>query len=116
MGDFGRYVIESNMHHFTPHPLAKEIPTGDQRTMFSAKWAQRWIFQRVISLGWDPEYFAEFDQRVNYWSGSRTDYKPERFGKKYQWIAFHELMARIADNFHMGRHYEEDPETYEGPW
>ena len=116
MGDFGRYIIQSAMHHFTPYPLGKAMPMGDLHTMFNATWAQRWVFQRVISLGWTPEYFAEFDQRVNHWLASRTDHKPERFGKKYQWIAFHELISRIADNFHMMPEYGGEPVTYEGPW
>lgn len=116
MGDFGRYVIEPAMHRFTQHPLRSAVPPKSKRIMFSADWGQRWIFHRVISLGWNPHYFAEFDQRVNYWSASRTEHKPERFGKKYQWIAFHELVARVADNFHLVNHYEGDPETYEGPW
>lgn len=39
--------------------------------------------------------------------------KAERIGKKYQWIAWHEYLALVADNFR----YAEDPETqYEGPW
>ena len=116
MGDFGRYVIEPAMHHFTRHPLASVIQPKDERNMFSANWGQRWVFQRVISLGWNPRDFAEFDQRVNYWSASRTEHKPERFGKKYQWIAFQELVARISDNFHMVSHYDGEPETYKGPW
>ena len=116
MGDFGRYVIGSAMRDFTSHPLGQAIPTGEQCTMLPASWAQRWVFQRVISLGWTPEYFAEFDQRVNYWLASRTDHKPERFGKKYQWIAFNELMARIADNFQMTSGYDGEPVAYEGPW
>ena len=116
MGDFGRYIIESAMHDFIPYPLDKSIPTGEQRTMFPAAWAQRWVFQRVIALGWTPDYFDDFDQRVNYWRASRTDHKPERFGKKYQWIAFHELIARIADNFHMKSAYGGEPVPYEGPW
>ena len=105
MGDFGRYIIESAMHHFTPYALDQAIPTEDQRTMFNAVWAQRWVFQRVISLGWSPEIFGEFDQRVNYWLVSRTEHKPERFGKKYQWIAFHMMSG-----------YGGEPVAYEGPW
>ena len=116
MGDFGRYIIQSAMHHFSPHPLDRTFPTGEPRTMFNSTWAQRWVFQRVISLGWTPDTFAEFDQRVNDWLASRTDHKPERFGKKYQWIAFHELIARIADNFHMVSGYGGEPVAYEGPW
>ena len=116
MGDFGRYVIESAMHHFTLYRLDSTLPSQEQRTMFSATWAQRWVFQRVISLGWTTERFAEFDHRVNYWSASRTEHKPERFGKKYQWIAFHELIARISDNFHVMPTYSGERITYEGPW
>ena len=115
-GDFGRYVIEPAMHRFTRHPLTTAIQPKGRRNMFSANWGQRWVFQRVVSLGWNPQDFAEFDQRVNYWSASRTEHKPERFGKKYQWIAFQELAARISDNFHMVSHYEGEPETYKGPW
>ena len=34
----------------------------------------------------------------------------ERFGKKYQWIAYHDSLARVADNFHVSRVYAElDP-------
>ena len=51
MGDFGRYVIGSAMRDFTSHALGKPIPKGEQHTMLPAAWAQRWVFQRVISLG-----------------------------------------------------------------
>lgn len=115
MGDFGIYIIQSALRNFTSHPLDKTIPKGDTRVMFDATWAQRWVFQRVISLGWTPMRFADFDLRVNRFM-SRTDHKPERFGKKYQWMAFHELIARIADNFHMMPEYGGKPVIYEGPW
>lgn len=51
MGDFGRYIIESAMRHFTLYPLDSALPSEEHRTMFSATWAQRWVFQRVISHG-----------------------------------------------------------------
>lgn len=120
MGDFGIYIIQSAMDKFTPHPLDKTIPQGDARAMLNATWAQRWVFQRVISLGWTPKRFGGFDEFVDYSNrlnqNPRTDHKPERFGKKYQWIAFHELIARIADNFHMMPEYGGKPVIYEGPW
>ena len=112
--DFGRYVVGSAMHRFTQHPLGSAMPPEDQRSSLSGEWGRRWIFQRVISLGWRPEYFGKFDSQLDYFG--RTDHKPERFGKKYQWIALHELMARIADNFHMRPEYDEEPVVYEGPW
>lgn len=116
LGDFGIYIIQSAMRSFTSHPLDKAIPKVDPRAAFNATWAQRWVFQRVISLGWTPERFADFDWGVNIMFVSNTGHKPERFGKKYQWIAFHELIARVVDNFHMMPEYGGEPVTYEGPW
>ena len=116
MGDFGRYIIQFAVHRFTPYRFDEDIPMEEQRAQFDSAWAQKWVFQRVISLGWTPERFAAFDERVNYWQVSRTAHKPERFGKKYQWIAFHELIARIADNYQMRPAYGGEIETYKGPW
>ena len=117
MGDFGIYVIRPTIHNFILYPLDDVLPTEELQNRFDTVWAQRWIFQRVISLGWQPQHFAEFDHLLNHYSvDSRTDHKPERFGKKYQWIAFYELIARVTDNFHMMPEYGEESATYEGPW
>ncbi len=42
----------------------------------------------------------------------------ERIGKKYQWIAYHELLARLSDNVHWIDRGYSDIEDYEyfGPW
>jgi len=48
-------------------------------------------------LGWKPELFAEFDRYIR--RNRYEDKKPERIGKKYQWIAFHKLLAKISDNY-----------------
>ncbi len=77
---------------------------------------QRWIFQKVINLGWTGERFGRFDRYVNSGAGRGAD-KPERIGKKYQWIAYYEILARIADNFaYVGRYGEQEDTAYEGPW
>ena len=116
-GDFGRYVIQSKIHNFIPHRLDTVLPSREEHNRFDTEWAQRWVFQRVISLGWKPQHFAEFDHRLNHYSVyGGDDHKPERFGKKYQWIAFYEFIARVADNFHMMPEYGEESATYEGPW
>ena len=67
---------------------------------YKSELARRWIVQRTMSLGWRPEIFGEFDHYLNYNRVGRESHKPERFGKKYQWIAYHELLARVADNYH----------------
>jgi hypothetical protein len=79
--------------------------------------AQRWVFNRVVKLGWKPELHGEFDKNVNYYSASRTDHKAERIGKKYQWIAFHELLACVSDNFEFkSGSWKEDSTICKGPW
>ena len=50
-------------------------------------------------MGWTIERFGRFDRNAHGYSYGRSAHKPERIGKKYQWIAFHELLARLADNF-----------------
>jgi hypothetical protein len=61
--------------------------------------ARRWLFLRTISLGWRPELFGNEDYFLGQRDDGRSEHKAERWGKKYQWIAFHELMARVADNY-----------------
>jgi hypothetical protein len=176
MGDFGRYVIESDVTgHFSNVPLTRPAPrrrkarrrkpdkkrvdaliaglteeqiklmaeeesdafyaalSDEQRhellqaldpppvqpkpRAYPAELAQRWVFERVIELGWTPELFGRFDRRGGYdLRSGRSGHKPERFGKKYQWIAVHELLARIADNFHMMPRWGDEGMTYTGPW
>ncbi len=82
---------------------------------FDLSIAQRWIFERVIKFGWTPELFGEFDRSIR--EGMRDTNKPERIGKKYQWIAYHEFLARIADNFeYRGDTWAKVPQRYVGPW
>ena len=122
MGDFGNYVIQPKLGHFSLSPLSSPQPkidnnsTRDPWTEVPEELAQRWVFERVLSLGWTPEKFAEFDQHRLRPDVSRSAHKPERFGKKYQWIALRELIARVADNFQMAADYNRQAVTYAGPW
>ena len=72
---------------------------------------------RVFDLGWTTERFGYFDRFVIGYSG-RDASKAERIGKKYQWIAYHEILAFVADHFrYRARFREEDGDQgYEGPW
>lgn len=41
----------------------------------------------------------------------------ERIGKKYQWLALHELLARVADNFEKLEYsWSDNVVEYEGTW
>jgi hypothetical protein len=103
MGDFGRYVAESQLHHFStvklqkpyPSPRPAHPPTSTYEPDLQAlldglssaggeplrsepevrrrprrqpgrrypgELARRWIFERVLELGWTPERFDEFER------------------------------------------------------
>jgi hypothetical protein len=74
--------------------------------------ACRWVLRRTMSLGWTPSLFGEVDRTLGHGRG-REEHKAERWGKKYQWMAYHELLARVADNYHASRRFSDDG-PYEG--
>ncbi len=102
-GDFGRYVFQSAFSSWN-------IDTNGLSNL-----AIKWIFEKY---GYDSKLFNSFDLEIG--SGRARDTLPhERIGKKYQWIAFYEMLARVSDNFTKyvewsSRHEEE--EDYQGPW
>ncbi len=75
---------------------------------------ERLIFSTIIRLGWDPKLFADFDNTID--SHGRDAKKSERIGKKYQWIAFHEVLARIADNYAFKANWSDELKDYKGVW
>lgn len=84
---------------------------------FSRKMAQRWVLNRVFELGWEKDLFDEFDSQYAKRGRSSRNHKIERIGKKYQWIAYFELLAHLSDNYHfLGDSYAEKQEVYKGPW
>lgn len=90
---------------------------NDRPAKFSRKWAQRWVCKRAYDLGWDTELFEGFEQMYAK-NLDRSPSKIERIGKKYQWIAFHELLARMSDNLYwLDRGYSDvDDSQFWGPW
>jgi hypothetical protein len=94
---------------------------GDDRpAAFSRKWAQRWICMRAHDFGWKKELFDNFERMCSHGrGGGPSGGAMERVGKKYQWMAFHELLARLSDGYHwINRGYSDvpDDDVYEGPW
>lgn len=84
---------------------------------FDISLIQRYILWRVFDLGWTIERFGNFDRFVVGDHG-RGASKAERIGKKYQWIAYYEIMALIADHFQFCYDCYRDygSKRYEGPW
>jgi hypothetical protein len=101
-GDFGRYTFESAFDGWRVN------------AQLLSNLAVKWIIEKY---GYDVEKHGEFDRKVR--SDGRHSHKTERIGKKYQWIAFYELLARVSDNLPF---YEDSysrsakPIPYKGPW
>lgn len=94
--------------------LDQAKPRFNRPIPFDFSRAARWIFARVASLGWTPKRFRRFDDLRGH-PLSRTEHRHERIGKKYQWIALYELLARIADHCPL-TDWGSDRVDYEGPW
>lgn len=121
-GDFARYIIgtnnfsDSNWLTISPKKslqLSRKINSSLNQSnsgYLKLSSMQRYIFKRVFDLGWTSERFNEFDSHV---IDSRK-ISTERIGKKYQWIAYYEILAYIADNYQYFNKY--DDEKYNGPW
>lgn len=102
-GDFGRYVFQSALSNW-------EVDY-DGLSNYGVK--------RIFELGYEPEIFSEFDAQQG---SGRGGSHFERIGKKYQWITFYEILARVSDNFKLLdeqkrfgsvlRKYS----AYQGPW
>lgn len=87
---------------------------GDEQR-FDLRLLQGYILPRVFALGWTAERFGEFDREIR--DRGRESHKAERIGKKYQWIAYHEVLARVADQFvFKASSWREQPVTYAGAW
>ncbi|MFI8746711.1 hypothetical protein ACIGKL_16315 [Pseudomonas sp. NPDC077186] len=76
--------------------------------------SRRWVAWRAHELGWTNERFADFDGQMS--SHGRMEHRIERIGKKYQWIAYHELAGRLSDIALVEERYGDVPVLYQGPW
>lgn len=76
---------------------------------------QRYIVGRVFELGWTVERFGYFDS-ISIGDSGRDAHKAERIGKKYQWIAYHEILAYLAENYQYGSWYGREGQEYQGAW
>lgn len=90
-GDFGRYTFEANFHQWRNYK--KNIIDVN----LLSNYACQMIFEK---FGYDDNKHFEFDKTFRRLGRSRNDTsKVERIGKKYQWLALYEILARVMDNF-----------------
>ncbi|WP_099225253.1 NACHT domain-containing protein [Listeria costaricensis] len=97
-GDFGRYIFGSAVRKWN--------------NQFKDQDLSNILIKRILELGYNPETHGEYEPRGYY---DRHENKIERIGKKYQWIAFHELLAKLIDNFPTYKEkkvYDEEYKSY----
>jgi hypothetical protein len=86
-GDFGRYTFQSYFSDW------KQLHPMDFKNI---------AVKRIFDLGYDVEKHGKYDREVMMGrSYNRHLEFNERIGKKYQWIALHELAAQVSDNYKM---------------
>jgi hypothetical protein len=92
-----RYL--NNFQEFNPQPI------------------KRWIVKRVFDLGYDSKLHGHYEWSIS--NLPNQSEKVERIGKKYQWIALHESIAMVADNYWAKvDRWSNKPklQIYPGPW
>ncbi len=72
---------------------------GIHANEFNPNIARRWVFKRVIQLGWTPEDHQDFDKAHGSYDRMQST-SAERIGKKYQWIGLFEFVAILGSNFY----------------
>lgn len=99
-GDFGRYVFQSALQSFE---------NVDILNLYH--YAMHYI---IDNLGYKNELFGVYDYHIGYTDRHDTK-KLERIGKKYQWIAFYNILARVSDKYKLEDLYN-DGDKFIGPW
>lgn len=99
-----------------PYIKASVEKAHEKRAVLQQTPIKYWIVQRAFSLGWSLQEHGSFDSNAGQYN-NRHNNAVERIGKKYQWIAFYEIMAIIADNFKLQRGFgSSHDQFYKGAW
>lgn len=91
--DFARYIIGTNSSNTNHSFLYK-----DRDEEISLSEIQEMVAQRIKEMGWSDALGTYDDHR---YSPSRYDNKKERLGKKYQWLAYNNILGRLCDHCQM---------------
>jgi hypothetical protein len=100
-GDFGRYEFGDRISQFSrfKHDEAYSREDANSDFAFDAKVARRYLFDRVLDLGWTPNGLGKREQSLFPGYSSRARPTVERISKKYQWIGLHEMLGYLSDHY-----------------
>lgn len=109
-GDFGRYVFQAVLARF--EGLDYSDDDYEKKVCNIHDYALQMIFN---DFGYN-KLFEDYDMRHDV-SFGRPSGKIERIGKKYQWLALYNILARISDVRKLkGWNFDDPPVKYEGAW
>lgn len=93
------------------------IKNSDDKTELDSKSIKLWITKQVFNLGYDGRIHGSFDDDIDYFDRFESA-KVERIGKKYQWIAFYQVLGILADNYKVTDFFGNNKKSrfYNGPW
>ena len=95
-----------------PSFFPDRIPAADQSLpRFDATFSKRWVARRAYEYGWSTRMFSS-DGQIEMSHGRPS---VERIGKKYQWLALSELLARLADNVWAIEEWPDRAQIYDHP-
>ena len=101
-GDFGRYTFQSAIEDFVGVDVVNLY-----------HYAMQFIRDE---LGYSDELLGAYDSSPLDYRYNRHDTKKiERIGKKYQWIALYNILARISDRY-LVKGWDNADYRYEGTW
>ncbi len=100
-GDFGRYIFQSSLNSF------KNV---DIKNLYH--YAMQYIQKE---LGYTNELFAEYDTLHGHPLDRSRNHVIERIGKKYQWITFYNILARVSDRSKLTS-WDTSVRNYKGAW
>lgn len=87
---------------------------------FPSEGVRNWIVKRAYDLGFDVNMHGNYDRFAKDWTFRDSNDRIDRVGKKYQWIAFYEIMGILADNFKYRNDYANNGyggyEVFHGTW
>ena len=70
--------------------------------------AQCWVVNRVKEIGWKKKVHENLER----YGGGHHEHRVERIGKKYQWIAYNELISYLQDH-HWHQDWSDFPSVLE---
>lgn len=102
-GDFGRYIFQSALTQF------KEV---DVKNLYH--YAMQFIRDELEYTS--NQSLSDYDCGMRHPLDRSRGNLVERIGKKYQWIAFYNILARISDHHKLREWDDVEDNNFKGPW